>query len=124
MQTTRDVSSAKVGSFHAAPIRKSKQERERDAAVKKKREEDEDSSKAYEEFVAAFGVEAEDAGAGGRYRTAGKAFVRSKAMGEGVYDPMAAMAAAAAAIPPPPPTAPSSMLKRPTAAALFDDDEV
>lgn len=102
-------------------MRRSKQERDHEAALKKEQQEAQEASKAYEDFVAAFGVEEEDGDANGRkgpgssrLRSVGKGFVRSKEAGEGVYNPLAK----------PIPTGPASFSKRPTAVMVLEEDEV
>lgn len=77
---TPSLSIHKMASYNAQAPRKSKHEKEKEAAVKKAKEEEEEAARAYEDFVAAFDVEE------GAQKTKGKGFVR--AGGEGKYNPL------------------------------------
>lgn len=127
-----EVAKAKAEQFAQGVQKKSRHEREQEAARKKQEEADAEAARAYADFVASFGGDDdEDSGrgnaasrdgpggaAGRNFRTAGKGFVR--AGGSEAYNPLKDRPAPnppAAA----PPSAPRAM--RPTAAALLDDDE-
>ncbi|KAG8784353.1 hypothetical protein FRC12_018778 [Ceratobasidium sp. 428] len=71
----------KLAHYSQGVIRKSKREKDRDAAEAKKREEEEQVTQAYAEFVDAFDSETPRS----RPRGGGNAFVR--AGGEGAYKP-------------------------------------
>ena len=80
-------------------MRKSRREKEKDAADAKRREEEENAARAYAEFVDAFEGD-------GAKKKAGAGFVRSSADAGGVYAPAA--------------KAPSGSSSRPT--AMFERD--
>lgn len=86
-----EVAAHKQSRFSNGTAKKSKHEKEKEAAAKKQLEEEEHAARAYEEFAAAFGVDAEEGptqgGSRGRPgRTVGKGFVRAGG-GEG-YNPL------------------------------------
>lgn len=113
LPTAADVALRKVAAYNGIP-RRSKHERERDAAAKKQAEEDEYAAVAYDEYVAAFGLEEE----GNSGRSSGKGFVRA---GGGGYDPVRDGQASGSAqrgtvaVP----TAPRAVMGRQTAASLM-----
>lgn len=87
-----EVAAHKQSRFLLGTAKKSKHEKEKEAAAKKQQEEEEYAARAYEEYAAAFGVEAEGPTQGGSRgrpgRTVGKGFVRAGG-GEG-YNPLKA----------------------------------
>jgi hypothetical protein len=111
--TAADVAQRKVAAYNGIP-RRSKHERERDAAAKKQAEEDEFAAVAYEEYVAAFGVEEE----GKSGRNSGKGFVRA---GGGGYDPLRDRQASGSVqrVTVVPPVAPRAVVGRQSAASLM-----
>ncbi|KAK4703899.1 hypothetical protein P7C70_g2310, partial [Phenoliferia sp. Uapishka_3] len=125
----QEVDSRKLQNFHANAPKKSRHEKDKEAAAKKAREEEEEAAKAYEEFVEAFGVEEEGPTAGGSgggrggastrggTRTAGKGFVRA---GGGGYNPLKDMESRT---PPTPPIPTGPRSTRPSAMSMMDDDE-
>ncbi|KAK4054168.1 hypothetical protein OIV83_001194 [Microbotryomycetes sp. JL201] len=147
-----DVAASKLGVYATGHHRKSKLEKEREAALLKQQQAEQDAAKAYEDFVASFDADVDDRNAtnGAQQqqhqrsaRASGKAFVRAGAAAAGpstLYNPMkkaeelqkAAAASVAAPAAPAIPTAPRAMRSpaamptAPSAAAgafLQDDDD-
>lgn len=125
LQAAADVSSAKLAHYAQGPARKTKHEKEKEAALAKERQAEEEAAAAYESFVASFGVDddeepgASGGGGGGRGRSAGKGFVRAGG-GEG-YNPLKDQQKMQQQQPQIP-TGPKA--DRPRASALMEEDEV
>jgi hypothetical protein len=76
------LNTSKLSSFASGPQRKSKYQRDKEAAELKRKQEEEEAARAYAEFVDAFEGDASAAGKGGR--AGGKSFVRASGSSAGL----------------------------------------